>query len=42
MQIKFNNDILESPKNNKYDFIENNIPMKIGTPFTSWNFSYLK
>lgn len=42
MQIKFNNGILESPKNNKYDFIENNIPMKIGTPFTSWNFSYLK
>ena len=40
MQVKFNNGILEKDKNNKYDYqLEENINIKYGDPFGSWNFS---
>jgi hypothetical protein len=38
MQIKFNNGILEECKGNNFDFEIDNIRMKIGSPFSSWNF----
>lgn len=38
MQIKFNNGILEEAKGNSFDFEIDNIRMKIGSPFNSWNF----
>jgi len=38
MQIKFNNGILEEAKGGNFDFEIDNIRMKIGSPFSSWNF----
>ena len=39
MQVKFNNGILENPKGNTFDFIENGVKMKFGSPLSSWNFN---
>ena len=38
LQVKFNNGILESSKNNSFDFNVNGTKMKKGDPFGSWNF----
>lgn len=39
MQVKFNNGILEKSKGKKCDFTIDGFSMKIGNPFSSWNFS---
>ncbi len=41
MQVKFNNGFVEKCKKKIPDFVSDNIPMALGSPFSSWNFSVI-